>query len=1098
MSTTHRAIARAVFTGIFLLALMPAVCHADIPSSLKTYTVWNQFDATVRTFERIGLIMSDSRYQTLFFSIAVLGLIAGGVYATIKAMMQGHHPGYAWVQWLAVMILATIVYLTFIRPTTQITVYDETLNATKTVGGIPDGVAFIAGLSNVIENGLVDMIWTSGDPRSYRDNAGAMSFHILSKVFSGGVDLSGNDADGAYINMSIDRYFEDCVYFELRRPGTTLDINAFNTTTDFMPLFAKANNPAIYTVWFDHNNKGGATVTCQQAWTNLSNYLNSIDDTKFWNKRCSDAGYGTHSSAGSGVNLVTMCKNKALSGIQMLLGTSFTSRHIMRQILLAHEMWNVVTKYAPQAQAVALASRSAGSAMVGMGVMANEWIPIVRSVVFAVFVGMIPFLCLLLITPLFPRALSFMFGIFVFLTAWGICDALIHSFAMDKALDLFREVSEGNLGIKSIMLFTPTSLKTLAMFGAARWSAIMVAGVFSSVIARFGGSALAHFAGGLSALRQYGAGAGQTALMPEKWSSQVKQISEVIPTTTWANAGWRSVASAGAYEAERRLESSLGAVGALGGGNPLLAASRAAGASVTGIKETVAHSEAIREYATAHGMTENQVISAVQRYQTASAGDGALALQNLARDLHTDVYQAMDLMKDAGLKQTYGRAKGLIDAYNDAKADYGFTGGLQDYVGMQAEIESKKGYLDAAAIKKYGEMYRGGEAGFLKDQAEYRLSRTAGLLQEIRDHGATPERLGEVLGNLKGVRDLTDAEVFQTVGEKGVYITRAGEQFNEASKFLLRKWLDEVGTHGHAQDTTPEMLKAIYNHPVGRAQLRPQGVKTSTVVSPEQAFNFAQAFRKAGANVSNSDLSGATVDASLYFDKDGTPQISMLATKKGQKITEFDMREADYRRVQRGVKPGRGWWHGSFAGYQFVSGIREDAGNWVGQETVIHEDVRQGATYNGAAFMAEKGNVPVEVFRDEMKSAAFAMQYSKEWDKAYQGRLSKEDAIRVIEGLQAKLQGRINLPFFGANGAVGKSSEEVLNDREMSSTDVLTRAAMGINMSNMTVRQKEAAYQELNRMIRDIKTDKAEELPSASYMRHRGENPLGEIRTPNE
>ena len=207
---------------------------------------------------------------------------------------------------------------------------------------------------------------------------------------------------------------------------------------------------------------------------------------------------------------------------------------------------------------------------------------------------------------------------------------------------------------------------------------------------------------------------------------------------------------------------------------------------------------------------------------------------------------------------------------------------------MQAEIESKKGYLDAATTKKYGEMYKGGEAAFLKDQAEYRLSRTAGLLQEIRDHGVTPERVSQLLGELEGIRNLTDAEVFRTVGERGVYITRAGEQFNEASKFLLRKWLDEVGTHGYAQGTTREMLKAIHSHPTGRAQLRAQGVKASTVVSPEQAFNFGQAFRKAGANVTNSDLSGATVDASLYFDKDGTPRISMLATKKGQRIAEIN------------------------------------------------------------------------------------------------------------------------------------------------------------------------------------------------------------------
>ena len=244
----------------------------------------------------------------------------------------------------------------------------------------------------------------------------------------------------------------------------------------------------------------------------------------------------------------------------------------------------------------------------------------------------------------------------------------------------------------------------------------------------------------------------------------------------------------------------------------------------------------------------------------------------------------------------------------------------------------------------------------------------------------------------------------------------------------------------------------------------------------------------------------------------------LVVSRKGVKIAEMDMREADFRKVQRGVKPGRGWWHGSFAGYQFVSGTREDAGNWVhikgitrdghvveiqgskqgGRETILHEDVKQGATYNGAAFMAEKGDVPIEVFRDEMKSAAFAMQYSREWDKAYQGRLSKEDAVRVLTELQGRVGPNINLRFFGFRGSIGKSSQEVLQDTEISSTDVLTRAAMGINMSGMTVRQKQAAYQELNRMLRDLKTDKAEDLPSARYIRHRGENPMGEIRQPKD
>ena len=105
-------------------------------------------------------------------------------------------------------------------------------------------------------------------------------------------------------------------------------------------------------------------------------------------------------------------------------------------------------------------------------------------------------------------------------------------------------------------------------------------------------------------------------------------------------------------------------------------------AGAVGNLEKVGHSEAISTYARSHGMSERQVINAIQRYQTASQAGSALALQNLARDLHTDVYGTMYLMKEAGLRESYGRAEGLIKAYNNAKAEYGFTGGLQDCVSM--------------------------------------------------------------------------------------------------------------------------------------------------------------------------------------------------------------------------------------------------------------------------------------------------------------------------------------------------------------------------------------------------------------------------------
>jgi len=893
-------------------ALSPA--HADVPNALKTYVVWNQFDATVNTFQRIALIMSDSRYTGLFTGVIVIAMIIGGFYTFGRALVSGYNPLYGMLTWFGVIMMGVIVYLAFIRPTTQITIYDEALNETMTVGGVPEGIVFIAGLANTIERGFVDLIWTSGSPQSYRENAGGLTLTIYEKAFSGGVDLSGGSTDGQYINMSLRKYIEDCVYFEIRRPGSTININDFNTTTDFRTILANAQNPAIYTMWFDNTYRTGLTVTCTEDWQNhLAPYLNSLTNTspdvqRFLNERCGEAGMGTNSQAGGGTNLVNVCVQKMEDMTTLLFGTRYSAAHLFRQYVIARALFDVYTESAPSSAISVVANRATGNSMIGMGIMANEWIPIIRSVVFSIFIGMIPFLCLLIPTPLFGRAMSFLFGIFVFLTVWTICDALVHSFAIDKTLDLFREISDGNLGFKSMMLFSTDSARALAAFGAARWSAIMLGGVFSSILVKFGGSALAHFAGNLSAFKQYGAQAAESVNNPSRWASEVQSLPKVMPSIAYANAGFRNVSTAMMYKAVSELETSLGATAALGGGNPVTAGFATARANVTGIKERVGHSAAISEYAKAHGLSENQVISAIQNYRVAASGGSARALYNLANELGISEYAAMDLIQKVRTTKEYGESKGLERAYERAVEKSGYTGSFSDYFAMQSELQSQRGYFDAAAVEKYSKMYSGGRDAFLRDQAEFRTSQAEAMLQKMRKSGLTPGAVAQFLGALQGMRNLVDSSVYAKVGDRGVWITRGGEQYNELSKMVFRKAIEDIARHGGMTRDTQEMFSLLRNDPLASAQLRAQASKMSYTVSPEEAFNMAQAFKRAGANVTASELSGSTVNASSYIDKSGQLHLSMVAVKKGERVAEVDMREGEFgtRSMEYNVRGFRG------------------------------------------------------------------------------------------------------------------------------------------------------------------------------------------------
>ena len=172
---------KKALTFLFFI-LFSGSAWADVPSSVQTYTTWGDFDTVVNTFERVALMVSDNSYHGLFFGIIVISLVFGIISAFGRGFLSGQENPLAWVRVFGTIILGVIVYQTFIQKTSQIVVYDETLNLQKTVADVPDGLIFLAGISNKIEKGLVDIIWTSTDPYSFKESSGGSVFNII-KVF---------------------------------------------------------------------------------------------------------------------------------------------------------------------------------------------------------------------------------------------------------------------------------------------------------------------------------------------------------------------------------------------------------------------------------------------------------------------------------------------------------------------------------------------------------------------------------------------------------------------------------------------------------------------------------------------------------------------------------------------------------------------------------------------------------------------------------------------------------------------------------------------------------------------------------------------------
>jgi len=1091
-------------SGILLTTGSPA--FAWVPSSLQQYTVWNQFDATVNTFLRMGLIMSDADYQGLFFGIIVLGIVIGGAAAIGKSLFSGKTHSWDIIRWFGVVMMGVTIYLTFIRPTTQITIYDEVLNTTRTVGGVPEGIVMLAGMSNTIEKGFVDLIWTSGVPDSYRENAGGLTYSILDRVFSGGVDLAGGDPDGQYINMSLRRYVEDCLFFEISKPGSSLDINSLNTTPDLRNQLASAVNPAIWTVWYDVANRSGVTLTCTQAWSNLSTYLNGLHNTapavdKFWEERCGEAGLGAHSAAGGGTNLVTICRQKAESMAAAILGSSFSSAHLFRQYLISSAMWDVYTTYSPTSAISSLSNRATGNSMMGMGIMANEWIPIIRSVVFSIFIGMAPFICLLIPTPLFGRAIALLFGIFVFLTTWTICDAMVHSFAMDKSFDMFQEITNGSLGFKSMMLFSSSSQKAMAAFGAARWSAIMVAGVFSMLLTKFGGTAMAHFAGNLSSFKQHGASAAESSMNPPKWASDVNAIANVAPSMAYANAGHGSVMMAKTYDTSTRFQTSLKSVGSFGEGNPQTAAAVSSSAGVTSMKEKVSHADSIKAFAQSHGKNENQLIRAMENFKTASQGGSAEALQNLSQELNTGPFQVMDLLKDTGMKKEYGNVKGLREAYESAIREYGYQRPFTDFIGMQATLQNERGFSDAMAVKKYANHYEGGQSRFLKHQAEYKTGQVSGLLNKLRGHRLDTGNVGEAIGAIEGAQKIANTEFYKNAGDQGVMITRIGQNYNELGKMLARQAVGDYIKNGHLQTDTSAAIRQMMHTRTGRDQLRTQGIGNFTV-SDEAATNLGDFLRENGFDVKDKDLENATVQLNFAPNQDGTLTPTMLVSDKGQKTREFKLREADFRSVQKGQSPqaSENTFCGvhlesvtnktDFGGVLEVSGY-DRAGNmrrlFVSKNTgkVIEDDISKGPDFGKANVISMVGqnSLPDEVFSDPGYAISFANRFASQWGKEYSGSIRSSESTQVA----TQLGGRFNLGLGKSGAGMGLDAGGTRRDLNESGTVTQRDVIYGITKDiltrdNWSAQEKSERLEKLNGALLQGDFLNPNRLPSKNEM----------------
>jgi conjugal transfer mating pair stabilization protein TraG len=480
-------------------ALSPASCLGfcaqpalALDASFHTY---DGFAETVDAFRLVSMIFGDPRYETLVLIFAVIGIALGAVIAGIRGQ------GMGLVAFGFQILVGVGLFVGLVATTGTVHVYDRVRNAYQPVGDVPNLLVLVAGVTNLTERALAEII----DDNTVNPNAklefgaGGHSFDL----FLNAVSPRGPMTD-AFLDTTIKDYVRQCYPVARVSPAYGVDDDKlFRTATDLPAAFAAMAGPATFSTVYTEADKGGATVSCEEAWSHIAARLSVPALFEGYSRQvCLRTGY----DVGDAQQLARCRSNLGEMG-QMMLGTPLTLQAFLTDVMLGNTVGDVLFEDSPASASRVMANRAVISSGLSTMSTANEWMPTIRAAVFAIMLFMVPVALLFILTPINLRVASFAIGLFVFVSLWGVIDAGIYQLTLGRASDMLAEVRANNVAANAWMLAPSAATKALAIFGAFRTAAAGLAGAFVFTIFRFSGNVFTAFTGSALGVQAQGAAA---------------------------------------------------------------------------------------------------------------------------------------------------------------------------------------------------------------------------------------------------------------------------------------------------------------------------------------------------------------------------------------------------------------------------------------------------------------------------------------------------------------------------------------------------------------------------------------------------------------
>lgn len=485
---------------------VPGVASAAL--SLEYYT-YGGFGDIVSAFNKCALIYSSDAYKTLLPTIWIVSMAVGLISAHLyKLQVAVKDEGVAVSRPEGVYsvlinsLLSVILFSGLIVPKGTLHIYDPTENAYQAVGGIPIVTVVAAGATNLLERSIISLVETSGDPLGYSKQAGSKGVQVLNSLAGGVVVGPQSDANGSGLGASIYKYAQDCVLFELARPGTTLTVGILEggagSGSTFSSSFAAAASGANLTVVYDPAiDIVGSPVTCSAAWNSINTRLSGSSGTdsfaKIKKEACDAGGYRVYDSDPA---VATTAYNECVTSTDALIKSidssgSFNLNKFIVEMYSVYVFKTVLAADSPSLFAGnAMSQRSTSQLQSYLASM-----PQIRGTITSVLVAILPFVSLLFLTKYWQKALAFLVGAFAFTTIWGIGNAVVNDFYVSASVARWAGVFAEGMGITPFDVFAQSTAERMNVWGLYQVATFTVATSISMMLFGAVGSIAASMAG---------------------------------------------------------------------------------------------------------------------------------------------------------------------------------------------------------------------------------------------------------------------------------------------------------------------------------------------------------------------------------------------------------------------------------------------------------------------------------------------------------------------------------------------------------------------------------------------------------------------------